>query len=92
MIAMTDIYQPDEKCPVRQLEGGMVVMAPSGAQTHTLDEMGTFIWQQLDGERNLDEILRAIQNQYEVNHAEAERDLQDFVAQMVAADIIQIVA
>ncbi|MFT5233103.1 MAG: hypothetical protein ACI9UK_000912 [Candidatus Krumholzibacteriia bacterium] len=90
MIAMTDVYRPDEKCPVRALDGGMVVMAPGGNQAHTLDELGTFIWQQLNGERDLDEIVKNICKEYEVSQDVAEGDLQEFVTEMAAAQIIQL--
>jgi len=88
MIAMTNIYRPDEKCPVRSLEDGMVVMAPTGDQTHTFDEIGTFIWRQLDGERDLDQVVKNIRLQYDVSQDQAEADLQEFISTMVEAEII----
>jgi len=82
------VYSHNKLCPVRSLGDGQVIMAPSGDTTHSLEEIGVFIWNQLDGQKNLQNVLDAILEEYDVNEDEARTDLLEFVAQMQASDLI----
>jgi hypothetical protein len=48
----------------------------------TANEVGGRIWELIDGERSLSEILAAIVEEFEVGAEEAERDLIEFVGQL----------
>lgn len=45
----------------------------------TLNEVGAFIWEQLDGKRPLSEIHDSLCECFEVSSEEAERDILEFV-------------
>ncbi len=88
MIAMTSVFARNEDCPVREIGEGLVIMAPAGDVTHSLENIGAFIWQQLDGETSLEEVLDAITAEYDVERSVAETDLKVFVGELVAGNII----
>jgi len=88
VISMTSVLARNEDCPVREIGGGLVIMAPTGDVTHSLEDIGAFIWNQLDGKADMGTVLQAITVEYDVETAVAEADLQTFVNELLAANII----
>ncbi len=82
------VFSQNKLCPVRSLGDGQVIMAPSGDTTHSLEDIGVFIWNQLDGQQNLQNVLDAILEEYDVNEDEARTDLLEFIDQMQAEGLI----
>lgn len=56
---------------------------------YTLNETGAFIWEKFDGKRNLEEIIVALTNEYDIDPASAESDVLSFVENMSKYLIIQ---
>jgi hypothetical protein len=56
---------------------------------YTLNETGAFIWEHFDGKRNLEEIIVALTNEYDIDHKTAESDVLSFVSLMSKYLIIQ---
>jgi hypothetical protein len=56
---------------------------------YTLNELGTRIWQLLDGKTALQEIVDAIVDDYEVSREEAERDIADFLSVLETAGLVR---
>jgi hypothetical protein len=48
---------------------------------YTTNEVGRYIWEHIDGERTGGQILDALVAEFEVDRAQAEADLIDFLAQ-----------
>lgn len=53
-----------------------------------LDEMGTFVWQLLDGERSVREVARAFADHYQVIPQEAEMSVTAFIREMGRRGVI----
>ncbi|OGW45965.1 MAG: hypothetical protein A2Y66_04470 [Nitrospirae bacterium RBG_13_41_22] len=49
---------------------------------YTVNEVGSFIWEQIDVEKPLTEIRDLIVNEFEVSNEEAEKDLIEFLQQL----------
>jgi len=45
---------------------------------YTLNETGAFIWEHLDGERNVEEIINALIEEYNIDKETATADLLEF--------------
>jgi hypothetical protein len=48
----------------------------------TLNETGAFIWELIDGKRDVEEIISELTNEYETDAATAEADVMDFIEKM----------
>ncbi|MDP4224242.1 MAG: PqqD family protein [Bacteroidota bacterium] len=48
----------------------------------TLNETGAFIWELIDGKRNLEEIINRVTEEYEVDAESASKDVLSFVKEM----------
>jgi phosphatidylserine decarboxylase len=72
----------------RAVDDETVFLSPAGDEIHSLDEVGTFIWQQIDGRRSVADILAALVAEYEVEENEARADLAAFVEELAGRKLI----
>ena len=49
---------------------------------YTLNETGAFIWELIDGKKNVEELIEAVENQYNVDHKTAAEDIFCFIDNM----------
>ena len=56
---------------------------------YTLNETGAFIWEQIDGKRNVEEIINELTNEYDIDKQNAESDVFSFIENMNKYLIIQ---
>ncbi len=74
--------------------GGHSVVVPVGAQTVdfncmiTLNDTGAFLWQQLQEERSVQELVAALLAEYEVDAVTAEADVTRFVEKLQQAELL----
>jgi len=46
---------------------------------YTLNETGAFIWEQINGKRNIEEIISLLTDEYDIDNKKAEEDVFLFV-------------
>ncbi len=63
----------------RVYEGEAVIVSPEDSTLHTLNPVGTFIWEAADGRTPLGAIVERVCAAFEVDHASAARDATTFV-------------
>ncbi len=90
MATLQSIPVPNEDFCVRKLSSETVFLAAKGDMIHSLDEMGTDIWETVDGNRNLGEILDLICQGYDVEPSVAEADLYIFISGLLEKDLISL--
>jgi hypothetical protein len=56
---------------------------------YMLDTVGCYIWEQLDGNRPLQAVLDQIINEFAVEDADAERDLLEFITQLIEVAAVE---
>lgn len=88
MVDLNTVVAPNEKCPVREIGDGLVILAPDGGLTHSLEGLGAFIWQQMDGKQSLGDILAEILKNFEVEEETASKDLLDFAGRLLEEELI----
>lgn len=49
---------------------------------YTLNETGAFIWEQIDGKKNIGSILKSISSEFDINESDARNDLNEFIDKM----------
>lgn len=54
----------------------------------TLNPVAEHIWEQLDGERQMEEIRDSILDTFDVAEEEAEADISEFIGDLLTADLI----
>jgi methyltransferase-like protein len=49
---------------------------------YTLNETGAFIWEQIDGKRDVEEIIAALTEEYDIDKTTASDDVFEFIENM----------
>lgn len=74
---------------------GETVLIPSGSASQKLNgmirltETAAFIWKQVDTARDLSEIIRRIQEEFEVDEETAGRDVRGFLYELYIRDMVR---
>jgi hypothetical protein len=72
----------------REVDEETVILAPSGDQVLSLNAVGSFIWQRIDGAHTVRDIVDVLCDAYEVERAEAEADVARFLDQLADHGLI----
>jgi hypothetical protein len=78
----------------RDVAGEMIIVPIKGhlgdlEGVYTLNELGAMIWQLINGQTTARELIAAVQNEYDVGAAEAEKDVVDFLRSLEDAELIR---
>ena len=79
----------DEFC-VRKVGDETVFLTESGTEVLSLNPVGTFVWEQIDGHHSLQDILDIICDEYEVTVEEAATDLQKFMTELEEHKLLSV--
>ena len=72
----------------RTYDGQATIVLPSRAEVKVLNEVGSLVWESIDGRRTLGEILDAVLAGFDVPRAQAESDVLEFVGQLKAQGMV----
>ena len=89
MIPLDSYAVPNPAVVGRIVEGEAVLVLPEQGQVKVLNEVGARVWVLADGARTLRQIAAALCDEYDVNQAQAEADVSDFVAQLAERGIVR---
>ena len=87
------IYRQDDSIVSRRIEDEVILVpirqnvADLGS-IYTLNEVGAYIWEQIDGHRTTAEILPLVVGEFEITEEEAQKDLTEFMEQLSAIGAI----
>jgi hypothetical protein len=75
----------------RALDGEMMIMSARDSKLFNLNELGTLIWQAVDGATSLEEIVvQKVCAEYDVEPAEALTDAEAFVRELAEHGILTL--
>jgi hypothetical protein len=69
-------------------DGEAVLVSPDDSMLHTLNRVGTVIWEAADGHTSLDTIVERICLAFEVDPVTARRDADAFVETLTAKGLL----
>ncbi len=90
MCTMSDLQSVFSHSPsvVTRKTGSEYVLVPIANNiadmnsVYTLNETGAFIWDQIDGKRDLNEIILKLTGEYEIDEPTAREDVLNFIDRM----------
>ena len=82
-----EIYRQDDSIVSRRIEDEVILVpirqnVADLESIYTLNEVGAYLWEQMDGRRTTAEILALTVEEFEVSEEEAQKDLTDFIQQL----------
>lgn len=72
----------------RIIDGEAIVVLPERGEVKVLNEVGSVIWELIDGSSSIDEISKKICKKYEVTEKTARSDVLSFLKQLTANGMI----
>ncbi len=79
---LTAVLTKSPDAAYRTYDGQATIVLPSRAQVSVLNEIGSAVWERIDGKRSLQEILDGILEEYDTTREKALGDLQAFVTDL----------
>jgi len=68
----------------RIIENEAILISAEDSMLHSLDEVGTRIWELSDGSNTVEQIIDTIFEEYEVDRETAEKDVIEFVTNLAS--------
>ena len=83
MISLDQVVSRDKETASRILAGEAIVLTPMDSKVHSLNETGSRIWELLDDEPTVGEVVAQIYSEFKVSEEQAEADVISFLDQLV---------
>ncbi|MFO7652788.1 MAG: PqqD family protein [Candidatus Krumholzibacteriia bacterium] len=75
---------------VRRVGDETVFLSEDGRSIHTMNEVGSFLWSQIDGRTSVSQLRDALMGAYDVEPEQAESDLQEFLTRLHDAGLLTL--
>jgi len=96
MIELAQCYCRNESFVYRRIEDETILVPVKDnvgdmGSIYNLNEIGALIWEQLDGERNLEAVKDKILDEYDVSPQDAAADLKAFVTDLIEIEAVRLI-
>ncbi|HEX9428474.1 MAG TPA: pyrroloquinoline quinone biosynthesis peptide chaperone PqqD [Candidatus Polarisedimenticolia bacterium] len=79
MLDRTQVLTRNPGAAYRIYDGQATIVLPEQARVTVLNEVGSLVWDRIDGRRSLGEILDAVNEAFDVAPEQLERDVKEFL-------------
>jgi hypothetical protein len=90
MSTLEQTFNHSQGCVSRIFDLETVVILPQTGQVVVLNEVGSIIWKLIDGNRDVNEIVKVICEQYNVEKEQAERDVSEFIEKLLIRGMLVV--
>jgi hypothetical protein len=80
----------DEKTASRVLAGEAVVLTPMDSKIYGFNETGSRIWELLEDEPTVGEVVGHIQREFQVSQDQAQADVVAFIGELAARGMVTL--
>lgn len=88
---MTKAYVSKNKdAAFRIIDGVAVIVNPESGIMYLLNEMGTYIWQLLDGTYTINDICNIVDENYEASKEQISADVHAFFSELTEKQLVTI--
>ncbi len=89
---MNHTYTLHPRLAFQDVEEGIFVITPDNNLHHLKDEVALFLWEQLnDSPKSLNELTKAVTENFEVEKTAAQQDLEDFLNTGIKKGLLETV-
>ena len=90
MISFDSILYQNPNVVSRVVENEAVLIIPEQGEVKVLNEVGSRIWELVDGKRSIQDISSLICLEFDVDQETAEQDTLEFISDIIDKGIIKI--
>ncbi len=84
----SEVFLRNEGYIWRVIDGETIIMSPFGDKLYALNDVGTFIWELLDGSRTINDIVNSILEDYDTEENIAYRDTIRFIEKLLENNML----
>lgn len=90
------VFKKREEIVSREIAGDTILVPIKGKladmqRIFSLDGVGECIWRRLNGKRNVEEMRDAVMNDFDVEEERVNRDIVEFMNELLEAGLIEVV-
>lgn len=88
-INLSAVYEPSDEVVARDIEGELIIVPLTAGigdmedEIYTLNPTGRAIWERLNGQRHLQDVVVELSSEFEGEPGEIEQDVRGLVAELV---------
>ena len=90
MISLDQVVSRDKETASRILAGEAIVLTPMDSKVHSLNETGSRIWELLEDEPTVGEVVAQIHGEFKVDAEQAEADVISFLEQLAGSGMVTL--
>ena len=75
----------------QSVDGELLILNREQQQIHQLNPVASFIWQELDGQVSVEQLVQAITSKYDVKQDVAKDDLESLLSELSDLQLIEVV-
>ena len=88
------VFRRKDEIVTRKIAGETILVPIRGKLANmqrlfVLNPVAEYVWDQIDGKTSADDIRRGVLANFEVGREEADKDIRDFIAELLDADLIE---
>lgn len=87
-IAESDRFSPREDLVLEEIEDEVVILDLKSNNYFGLNPVARLVWQKLDQDSSVGEIIKVIAEQFEVERQQVADDVRDFLREALAAGLV----
>jgi coenzyme PQQ biosynthesis protein PqqD len=93
-VTLLTICTPSDDIVAREIEGDIVIIplvsgiGDADDELYTLNETGQAIWQKLDGQRTLGQVVAALADEFDAPQSDLEADVLGFATELTRRRIL----
>ena len=90
MISLDQVVSRDKETASRILAGEAIVLTPMDSKVHSLNETGSRIWELLEDEPTVGEVVAQVHSEFKVSEEQAEADVISFLEQLAGSGMVTL--
>ena len=75
----------------QSVDGELLILNRAQEQIHQLNPVASFIWQELDEQVSIEQLVQALTNKYDVKQDVAKHDLESLLNELSDLQLIEVV-
>src|SRR5437762_14213205 len=79
-----------EEVAAKVIDGEAILINLANGVYYSMDKVGGLIWEMIEGQHTLDEMVEAVTGRYEVGRDRAEADVQRLAAELLQENLVAI--
>ena len=95
-VPYNDVFRKHGEIVSRVIAGDTILVPIRGKLAdmqviYSLGPVAAFLWEHLDGQKNLETLLSEVVGRFDVGRKEAEKDIREFMDELLKAGLIEVV-